>query len=121
MWGCLRGGQSGDPKAAAAFFRGAKGPLNPSLYSAAAMLPKAARLNAFSPRKVYEPVEADRYRRGSVKSTCVCPRGRILKVCDNTAWILGGFYCAFLAAKPQCNRLHQVLNQSHSKNIASFH
>lgn len=85
MWGCLRGGQSGDPKAAAAFFRGAKGPLNPSLYSAAAMLPKAARLNAFSPRKVYEPAEADRYRRCSVKTTCVCPRGRATKVRDNTA------------------------------------
>lgn len=38
MWGCLRGGQSGDPKAAAASFREAKGPLNPSIYPAAATL-----------------------------------------------------------------------------------
>ncbi len=55
-------------KGSCCFFRGAKGPLNPSLYPAAAMLPKAARLNAFSPRKVYEPIEADRYRRSSMKS-----------------------------------------------------
>ncbi|KAK1888046.1 Proline--tRNA ligase, partial [Dissostichus eleginoides] len=60
MWGCLRGGQSGDPKAAAASLEKAKGPLNPSLYPAAAMRPRAARLNAFSPRKVYySPMQTD--------------------------------------------------------------
>lgn len=58
MWGCLRGRQSGDPKAAAASIEGRNGPLNPSLYPTAAVL---LNMNGLHP---------DTCRRSSGPRTC---------------------------------------------------
>lgn len=84
-------------KGSCCFFRGAKGPLNPSLYPAAAMLPKAARLNAFSPRKVYEPIQAVTQAELSENRPNVpASPGTAINVCDNSAWIINAG-CVFFA------------------------
>lgn len=77
MWGCLLCGQSGDPKAAAASFRGAKGPLNPSLYPAAAMLQGCTSECVF-PRQGIR-AHSSRQIQAELNERYLSPRGRRVK------------------------------------------
>lgn len=64
-------------KGSCCFFRGAKGPLNPSLYPAAAMRPKGCTSECvFCPARYLSAQEADRYTERSMRSDVPArPRG----------------------------------------------